>query len=153
MGPPTTGYDSRMMLFLAAWMTTADARPPSGSTQVVVVMKSAGCAVCARQMRQLSQAELGVSLMGITHGSSADAARVTNATGVRTYSHAAGIEAMGLFREDLGMAMPAVVVYDRCGDEVGRLVGRAPGIDATTEVRTLVVRAESVDTCAKKPQS
>ncbi len=142
-----------MMLFLAAWMTTADARPPSGQTQVVVVMKSASCAVCARQMRQLKQAELGVSLMGITHDPSEAAVRVSNATGVPTYSHAAGIRAMGLYRADLGMATPAVVVYDRCGDEVGRLVGRGPGIDATTEVRGLVVRAESVATCEQNPQS
>ena len=132
--------------------TLAAAHPPSGETQVVVVMKAASCSVCAGQLRQLAAAELGVPLVGITHEPEPMAARVTQVTGVATYSHAAGIRSMGLWLAERGIAQPAVVVYDRCGAEAGRIVGRAPGVDVTAEVRGLVQEAEQV-VCAGKPVS
>jgi hypothetical protein len=136
-------------LLLLALAPSALAHPGGGKTSVVVVMKMASCPVCATQLRTLAQADLGVSVMGITHSPKAAAARVTAATGVPTYSHAAGIESMGLWLADQGIAQPAVVVYDRCGGETGRIVGRAPGVDVTDEVRTLVLHAEAVEGCGK----
>ncbi len=139
-----------MLTFAALLLTLglpAEGRPASGQTSVVVVMKMARCAVCVAQIRALAAAKLGVPLMGITHDSRQAAAQVTAVTGVRTFSHAEGIRSMGLWLADAGIAQPAVVVYDRCGDEAGRIVGRRPGVDVTQAVRRLVVEADAVAQC------
>jgi len=138
-----------LLALLLALASSAYAHPGGGQTSVVVVMKMADCSVCATQLRTLDQAELGVSLMGITHSPKAAAERAAAAIGVPVYSHAEGIVSMGLWMPELGIAQPAVVVYDRCGAETGRIVGRAPGVDATQQVRTLVDKAEAVMGCGK----
>jgi hypothetical protein len=108
--------------------------------------------VCAGQLVQLAGADLGVPVVGITHDSQQLAVRVTAATGVATFSHPEGIVSMGLWLADQGIAQPAVVVYDRCGGEAGRVVGRAPGVDVTSDVRALVaVGAKAV--CDQRPAS
>lgn len=129
------------------WLSLALARPPTGQTQVVVVMKNAGCPVCVEQLTRLREARLPANLMGITHESSEAAAVASQQTGVSVYSHAPGIRSMGLLRD--GYALPAVVVYDPCGDETGRIVGRRPGQDVTHEVRSLVVSANQATCLAK----
>lgn len=144
-----------MHLFAVALLSLAPsalAHPNTGETSVVVVLKSASCSVCATQLRTLAQAELGVPLMGITHDPKEAAAKVATVTGVPTYSHAAGIESMGLWLPERGIAQPAVVVYDRCGAEAGRIVGRAPGVDVTQQVRELVAEARTAQ-CDGKPVS
>ena len=125
----------------------ASAHPMAGQTSVVVVMKTATCSVCVTQLRALGEARLGVSLAGITHDPPLLASAVTRATGVRTTSHAEGIVAMGLWSPRLGIAQPAVVVYDRCGEETGRIVDRRPGLDVTDRVRELIEQAEAVGSC------
>jgi len=140
-----------MRTFLATMLAVSSlalARPPAGQTQVVVVMKMASCGVCAAQMRRLAEADLGAPVMGITHSPRPEAQRVAAATGVPTYSHAEGIRSMGLWLDDRGLAMPAVVVYDRCGEEAGRIVGRRPGADVTEAVQQLVREADAAD-CSK----
>lgn len=133
-----------VMWLLSAWGL---AHPNAGGTSVVVVMKTARCPVCATQLKTLHGAELGAPVVGITHEGRAAAAAVTRLLGVRTYSHPAGIAAMGLWLPEAGMAMPAVVVFDKCGDEAGRLVGRRPGVDVTEQVRGLVKKANAVASC------
>jgi hypothetical protein len=121
------GYVTVMRHVLALFLclsSSAIARPAPGSVQVVVVMKMATCTVCAGQLVQLAGADLGVPVVGITHDSQQLAVRVTAATGVATFSHPEGIVSMGLWLADQGIAQPAVVVYDRCGGEAGRVVGR-----------------------------
>ncbi|MEM6929473.1 MAG: hypothetical protein AAF602_21210 [Myxococcota bacterium] len=133
-----------------AWcfaLAAALAHPNKGQTSVVVVMKQARCTVCALQLRNLARAELGAPVAGVTHDPPGEAAMVTRATGVRTYSHPQGIRWLGLWREDLGMPQPAVVVFDRCGKETGRIVGRQPGVDVTDEVKVLVEQAKTVTRC------
>ncbi len=137
------------LALLLALAPSALARPHAGQTSVVVVMKMADCPVCITQLRALDRAELGAPLMGITHSPDAAAARASNAAGVSVYSHAAGIRSMGLWLADQGIAQPAVVVYDRCGAETGRIVGRAPGLDVTDAVRELVKQADMVESCGK----
>jgi len=137
-------------MVLLYWLVASVlAHPNPGRTSVVVVMKMARCPVCAVQLHRLAEAELGAPVVGITHGSRAEAAMVTRSTGVRTYSHRAGIEAMGLWLADRGIAQPAVVVYDKCGDETGRIVGRRPGVDVTERVRELVQAADEVERCGR----
>ena len=131
----------------------AHAHPAAGRTSVVVVMKAPSCGVCATQLRALAAAELGAPVVGITHGSQGAAAQVTRRTGVRTYSHPAGIQAMGLWLPELGIAQPAVVVFDRCGREAGRIVGRQPGVDVSERARALVKQADAVTRCEAKPVS
>lgn len=141
-----------VLALLLALSPSAIARPAAGVVQVVVVMKTATCSVCAGQLVQLARAELGVPVVGITHDSPQLAERVTQATGVKTFSHAEGIVSMGLWLADRGLAQPAVVVYDRCGGEAGRIVGRAPGVDVTNDVRALVA-AGSQAVCEERPAS
>lgn len=130
------------------WLALALARPPTGQTQVVVVMKNAACEVCLGQLARLRRARLPANLMGITHEGRDRAAAAAERVGVPVYSHAPGIEAMGLLRD--GYAMPGVVVYDPCGEEAGRIVGRRPGQDVTAEVRALVERARQATCQAQK---
>lgn len=140
----------RLLPWLAVLLLHAPtgwARPGAEGTQVVVVLKQAACPVCAGQLRRLSEAGLGVSVVGITHDPPNDAARVAAATGVPAYSHPEGMVSLGLWAPGQATATPAVVVYDRCGTEVGRIVGRAPGRDATEAVRALVGEAEAVTGC------
>lgn len=130
-------------------LTPARALPHSGQTSVVVVMKEARCMVCQTQLRRLGSAKLGAPVVGITHDPPHAAVAVTNATGVRTYSHPRGIQAMGLWEPRLGIAQPGVVVYDKCGTETGRIVGRQPGLDVTEDVRKLVDKADAVEHCGQ----
>ena len=136
-----------MIGVLSLFAATAQAHPNAGQTSVVVVMKMARCSVCIEQLRTLRTAEIGAPIAGITHEPPQAAAVVTRATGVPTYSHGRGIVALGLWRPDLGIAQPAVVVYDKCGDEAGRIVGRRPGLDVTDQVRALVEVADQVQHC------
>ncbi len=130
---------------LLAW--GAGAHPNRGETSVVVVMKEARCPVCALQLRALARADLGAPVAGVTHDPPSAAAMVTKATGVRTYSHPEGVRWLGLWRADLGLATPAVVVFDKCGAESGRVVGRQPGVDVTEQVKELVRQADEVTQC------
>ncbi len=146
---PLGGGYSPLMRTLLLLAFAALAHPNAGQTQVVVVMKMADCPVCATQMKQLASAHLGAPVLAITHDDEVAAARVSSVTGVPTYSHATGIEAMGLWLPEQGIAQPAVVVYDKCGAETGRVVGRGPGTDATEAVRRLVRAANAVESCGK----
>lgn len=140
-----------MTLLLALGL--AFARPPTGERQVVVVLKSTDCTVCAAQLKRLARAGFDASVFGLTQDSASGAAKVSAATGVPTYSHARGVQALGLVIDER-TARPAVVVYDRCGAEIGRVVGRAPGSDATPAVRQLLEQADDAHCKApEKPQS
>ncbi|MEN0065999.1 MAG: hypothetical protein AAGA48_27910 [Myxococcota bacterium] len=141
---------SWLFVFLFA---SAQAHPNRGQTSVIVVMKMARCPVCMTQLQTLGGAKLGAPVVGVTHDPVPAAVAVTHTTGVRTYSHPNGIKALGLWRADLGLAQPAVVVFDRCGGETGRIVGREPGVDVTEKVRALVKQADAVTSCDGPPVS
>lgn len=143
----------RFLLSVLILVSSAHAGPPAGRTSVVVVMKMARCSVCATQLSALDAADLGVPVLGLTHDPPPAAAAVTARTGVPTYSHPGAIESMGLWLAARGIAQPAVVVFDRCGEETGRIVGRRPGTDISHEVRALVVQAEAVQRCGGEPNS
>lgn len=138
-----------LLLSLMLGLNAAEAHPTAGRTSVIVVMKGARCPVCVTQLRALGRAELAADVVGMTHDSEAAAAAVTRSTGVRTSSHPAAIRAMGLWLAQYDMAQPAIVVYDRCGTETGRILGRGPGRDETASVRRLVAQANAVASCGR----
>ena len=103
---------------------------------VVVTTKGHWCPVCLQELARLATARDRLSaLKARVVGVNADTFRA-NAEAAR----AAGIPwpmlsdprhrllaALGLWQGDAGMPMPAIVVFDECGKERGRLVGRRPG--------------------------
>jgi peroxiredoxin len=108
----------------------------SGRPLVVVVLKGTWCEVCLGQMSRLAAKrkeleKLGVRVVGLTAESleKARAARKRSGLPFAILSDPTTrvTQALGLWRETLGHPMPGIVVFDNCGQERGRLRGRAPG--------------------------
>lgn len=108
----------------------------AGRALVVVVMKGHWCPVCVGQLVRLGEQrgrlnELGAFVVGLNaDGPKANrivAAQKRLVFPVLSDETHAVIERLGLWFPDAGHPMPAMVVFDRCGDEAGRLIGRSPG--------------------------
>lgn len=107
----------------------------AGSRLLVVVMKSTHCPVCLAQLRRLEQhaarlKEFGVKVVGLSHETHQECARAQQRARLHTVllsdPNRTVLAGLGLWREDFGHPMPALVIFDRCGAERGRLVGRSP---------------------------
>lgn len=115
---------------------TSLAEAAGGQALVVVVMKGHWCQVCSDQLARLADKQqelsaLGARLVGLNADSPAANKGVLAARGIRArvLSDAKHelLAALGLWLPSEGHPMPAIVVFDRCGDEVARWVGRQPG--------------------------
>jgi peroxiredoxin len=113
---------------------TSLARLAGGSRLVVVVMKGTWCQVCAEQLGRLAKlepelAKLQSRVVGLTHDGHEKATKVARSTGAPVASDPKHdvLDALGLWRDDWEHPLPAIVVFDRCGVERGRLPGRRPG--------------------------
>jgi len=102
---------------------------------VVVVMKGAWCPVCVGQLDRFAKLgeqlhRLNAQVVGLNADSPADNLVVEKKLGVPILSDPDGstLRGLGLWRDDWGHPMPAVLVFDRCGEERGRVVGRRPGL-------------------------
>ncbi len=134
-GAPPTAY-SRRGLVLPGGKTTSLAEVAGNKRLLVVAMKSVHCPVCLAQLARLEELserlrKLGVTTVGVSHEPPAecDEARKRSqlSTPLASDEDHDVLRALELWRGDLGHAMPALVVFDRCGTERGRLVGRRPG--------------------------
>lgn len=103
---------------------------------VVVVLKGIWCPVCVGQLAELSALRqrldaLGAYVVGLSTAD-AETNRVTAKRLALSYpilsdaSHGL-IGSLGLWRPRWGHPLPAIVVFDRCGNERARFEGRAPG--------------------------
>lgn len=134
-GAPPTAYEQRE-LRTPDGTATSLAHTARGTRLLVVVMKSVHCPVCVAQLRRLEQmstelARFGVTTVGLSHEPFAQCGRAQRraklATVVLSDPKVKVIRTLGLWRDDFGHPMPALVLFDRCGSERGRLVGRRPG--------------------------
>lgn len=113
-----------------------------GRCTVVVVMKRADCPVCLAEIAalQAQQATLDARLVAVTH-EGPDQARIAAArSGIEVIPDRGWIERHGLFEPAWGHPRPAVVLFDRCGREAGRILGRGPGRVAAPAVVALRAR-------------
>ena len=108
----------------------------AGQPLVVVVLKGAWCRVCMGQLQAFATQRKQLSGLGArVVGLSADSPTNHRAAIQRTqlpYPIASDprhsvLRGLGLWRPDWGHPLPAVIVFDRCGTERGRIEGRSPG--------------------------
>lgn len=131
--------DRRTFLAGALLLLAADALGADGGYTALVVMRRAGCPTCRAELLALLEAG-GLAVVGLTADDAAAAARAARETGAVVRSDPARLRALGLL-DPSGEGRPAVVLLDPCGDEVGRLLGRAPGRLAAPAVLELWRRA------------
>ncbi len=103
---------------------------------VLVTMKGHWCGACLGQLARFSalRARLdklkahGVGLNADSHRPNAEAAKhVGVALPMLSDARHLVLERLGLWIADAEQPMPGIVVFDECGRERGRLVGRNPG--------------------------
>lgn len=114
---------------------TSLAAAAAGHTLVVVVMKGNWCRVCIAQLERLCQLnqQLKASdarLVGLNADAPALNRRMRKDNGIdcavlSDESHEV-LAALGLWLPRAQHPLPALLVFDRCGDEVARWAGRSP---------------------------
>jgi peroxiredoxin len=123
-------------LTTTAGQATSLAEHASERALVVVVMKGSWCPVCIDQLRRLGALrarihKLGARVVGVSTDSVTENRRAAEqgrlSDPILTDAEHRVVSALGLWRADAGHPMPAIVVFDRCGAERARIVGRAPG--------------------------
>lgn len=116
--------------------TTSLGSVARGKRLVVVVLKGTWCQVCVGQLQRLAKFErqlekLDARVVGLTHESHAKAKAVARDSGlpfpILSDPKHEVLAALDLWRDEWGHPLPAIVVFDRCGDERGRMSGRRPG--------------------------
>lgn len=114
---------------------TSLAEAAGGRALVVVVMKGHWCRVCSDQLARLIQKQqdftaLGARVVGLSADAPAVNKRMLDEQGIQARvlsdeKHQL-LEELGLWLPSAGHPLPALVVFDRCGDEAARWVGRQP---------------------------
>lgn len=134
--PDVHPYSGAVLKDLNADTTSLRAQA-RGQRLVVVVMKGHYCALCRRQMKRLQAMSeqlraLDAKVVGLNHDSVEANRAVAKHDDLKlpilSDRRHEVISALGLWLEDVGHALPAIVVFDRCGSERGRQVGRNPDV-------------------------
>ena len=141
---------------------TSLAEAAGGRALVVVVMKGHWCQVCSDQLARLADKQqefgaLGAGLVGLNADSPAAnkgmlAARSIHARVLSDAKHEL-LAALGLWLPSEGYPMPAIVVFDRCGDEVARWVGRQPADRPDSAVLRLLRRLSEDRRACSRPSA
>jgi peroxiredoxin len=114
--------------------TTSLAEIAAGNTLVVVVMKGHYCPVCRGQLARLEAmqgefARAGARLTALNADPPAANRAIAEKFGftspITSDQGRSVLGALGLWLADAGHPLPAVVVFDACGTEVQRIVGRS----------------------------
>jgi peroxiredoxin len=114
---------------------TSLAEAAGGHALVVVVMKGYWCRVCSDQLARLIQRQrdltaLGARVIGLNADAPSVNKRMLDDQGIegRVLSDEKHqlLDELGLWLPSAGHPMPAIVVFDRCGDEAARWAGRQP---------------------------
>jgi len=141
---------------------TSLAEAAGGRALVVVVMKGHWCEVCSDQLarfadKQQDLSALGARLVGLNADSPAANKGMLAARGIRARvlsdTQHELLTALGLWLPSEGYPMPAIVVFDRCGDEVARWVGRQPGERPDSAVLRLLRRLSEDRRACNRPSA
>ncbi len=112
----------------------------SGRPLVLVVMKHTACPVCRDELLRLravpSIAQSGAVVVGLAVDTAASDDPLRTSV-LHDPTHQVVAE-LGLWRAPF--TMPALVVFDHCGDERGRVVGRNPGMPQDRAAAALLQR-------------
>jgi peroxiredoxin len=131
-----SGYALRRLVSTAGG-TTSLAEVAAGKTLIVVVMKGHWCPVCRAEVARLGARsarfrELGARLCALNADAPAANRAIAEKFGlampILSDADHAVLAALGLWREGDEHPLPAALVFDACGNEVERFLGR----DATT---------------------
>lgn len=115
---------------------TSLAETAGGHALVVVVMKGHWCRVCSDQLGRLVQKQQDLEAVGArVVGLSADAPAVNKRMldeeriecRVLSDEKHHVLDELGLWLPKAGHPLPALLVFDRCGEEAARWAGRQPG--------------------------
>ena len=138
---------------------TSLAEAAGGQALVVVVMKGHWCRVCSDQLARFVERQPELKVLGArVIGLNADAPAVNKrmldeqriAGRVLSDETHQVLTELGLWLPREGHALPAIVVFDRCGNEVARWVGRQPGERPESAVfRVLRRLAEDKRACGR----
>jgi peroxiredoxin len=114
-------------------------REVAGSQQLLVfVIKSTSCAVCRRQLQQLQRyhqrfAQTDTRIVVLGSQNIANLVRLKRAAKLRfrlaSDPSRRVLRKLGLWREAWEHPLPAMLLFDRCGRERGRVAGRRPGME------------------------
>jgi peroxiredoxin Q/BCP len=133
-GKAPEAYRLRKLRDLTAALTSL-AEYASSRRLIVVVMKGTWCPVCIGQLRRLADLEKELTKLGATViGLSTDSVeRCRKAAfdhqlpfAILSDPDREVVSALKLWRAEWGHPMPSLIVFDRCGIERGRIVGRSP---------------------------
>ncbi|HEU5076654.1 MAG TPA: peroxiredoxin family protein [Polyangiaceae bacterium] len=138
---------------------TSLADAAGGHSLVVVVMKGHWCPVCRDQLARFASKKqeltsAGAKLVGLNTDAPAANRRMLEDEGIECpvlsdETHEL-VSELGLWLPREGHPLPAIVVFDRCGDEVARWVGRQPGDRPDSAVfRVLRRLAEERRACSR----
>lgn len=114
---------------------TSLAEAAGGDALVVVVMKGHWCRVCVDQLARLVQRQrdltaLGARVVGLNADAPAVNKRMLEEQGIdgRVLSDEKHqlLDELGLWLPSAGHPLPAIVVFNHCGEEAARWVGRQP---------------------------
>ena len=126
-----------------AGVTTSLRAEASGDRLLVVIMKGTWCPVCVEQIQRFEQSaqitQLGTRVVGLTtDGLQAIEvlqpslnSRLLADDNTRTV-----VSGLGLWRSDWGHPLPAILLFDRCGQERARWLGRSPSLAPDGNVLT-----------------
>ena len=130
------GIFERKLLRTHSHTLTSLAQEAGGKRLLVVVAKGNYCPVCLSQILRLERhsarlAQLGARLVGLTVDSPASNQKARKKHGVTSglLSDASTrvVRALGLWSPEVQHPTPAIVLFDECGSEAGRWMGRYPG--------------------------
>jgi len=141
---------------------TSLAEAAGGQALVVVVMKGHWCRVCSDQLarfaaKQRDLGALGARLVGLSADAPVANKRMLDEQGIHArvlsdQKHELLAE-LGLWLPREAHPMPAIVVFDRCGDEVGRWAGRQPGDRPDNAVLRLLRRLSEDRRICNRPSA
>jgi peroxiredoxin len=141
---------------------TSLAAEADGHALVVVVMKGHWSRVCIDQLQRLGQlrsrlAQLDSVLVGLNSDAPDLNRQMSNAQGIECKvlsdeKHEV-ISGLGLWLPREQHPLPAIVVFDRCGDEAARWVGRRPGDRPEADVLRLLQKVAEEDRVCAGPSA